>query len=278
MSKIPPSIIGVSGTLLAERYTHSDLDSLFLSAGFPGDPPEGNKVTKCQHWMRAANNAFPDALARFGRIISEFMEEDGPQPFASWTGEIETQPDPRDRLREALGREGLTYMRGGNIIGTSIAGPSRSLAERLQTEGIGALEEEYRRAYAHVEADPPAAVTAACAILESLCKTFLETEGAALPSKQALGPLWAETSKHLGLQPGQLADDDLKRILQGLAGVADGIAALRTHEGSAHGRSGLNAQGKPRYRLQARHARLAVHSAHTMALFVLETWEERRGK
>jgi hypothetical protein len=74
----------------------------------------------------------------------------------------------------------------------------------------------------------------------------------------------------LGLSPKDIADDDLKRILQGLYSLADGIAALRTHEGSAHGRS-----SKARYRLRARHARLAVHAAHTMALFVLETHDER---
>lgn len=277
MTKIPPSVIGVTGRVLADRYTHSDLDSLFLSAGFPGDPPEGNKVTKCQHWMRAANNACADALARFGRVISEYMDEPPPEPWTSWAGgEQISEPDPRDKIREAMAREGLTYVRGGGIVGASIGGPSRSLAERLQTEGIAALEEEYRRAYAYIESDPPAAVTAACAILESVCKTYLEMEGVLLPSKQVLRSLWSETSKRLGLNPRELADDDLKRILQGLSSVADGVAALRTHEGSAHGRSGHNASDRLRYRLKARHARLAVHAAHTMALFLLETWEDRR--
>ena len=60
-------------------------------------------------------------------------------------------------------------------------------------------------------------------------------------------------------------------VLQGLYSIADGVAALRTHEGSAHGRSSAKT-----YRLAARHARLTVHAAYTMALFILETWEALR--
>ena len=87
-----------------------------------------------------------------------------------------------------------------------------------------------------------------------------------MPSKHVLGTLWPQVASHLGLSPKDVADDDLKRILQGLYSIGDGVAALRTHAGSAHG----HAQGKS-YRLAPRHARLAVHAAHKMALFVLET-------
>ena len=30
------------------------------------------------------------------------------------------------------------------------------------------------------------------------------------------------------------------------------------------------------YNLKPRHARFAIHSAHTLALFVLETWDEKK--
>lgn len=49
-----------------------------------------------------------------------------------------------------------------------------------------------------------------------------------------------------------------------------GIGALRTHASSAHG------YGKKVYSLKPRHARLAVRSAHTLATFVLESWQEKR--
>lgn len=276
MAKIPPALIGTAAPALAAAYTHSELDSLFLASGFPGDPPEGNKVHKCQDWLRRANRECSDALERFGRLIGEFMDCDPPEPVSfGWLPDAPAPPDRREGIRKALSQEGLSYQRGGHILGAALMGPSKSLAERLVTEGIGALETEYQRAYAQIEVDPPAAITAACAILESVCKTYLADEGLPLPTKQVLGPLWSEASSSLGLNPKDQADSDLKQILSGLSSIASGVAALRTHEGSAHGR-GDTRGGAMRYRLGPRHARLAVHSAHTMALFILETWQARR--
>ena len=84
--------------------------------------------------------------------------------------------------------------------------------------------------------------------------------------------LWRSIRTDLGFDPSRLEDDDLKKILSGILSVVDGIGAFRTHASSAHG------QGRKLYNLKPRHARLAINSAHTMALFVLETWDERRRK
>jgi len=89
-------------------------------------------------------------------------------------------------------------------------------------------------------------------LLRGSFRHYLETEGVTLPNKQTLAPLWSETARHLRLSPGQLADDDLKQILAGLFSIAGGVAALRTHEGSAHGQANKN------YKIEARHARLAA--------------------
>jgi hypothetical protein len=267
MTDIPPSIIGTTSPLLADAYTHAQLNALFMTAGFPGDAPQGNKIEKCRQWLRRANSECADPLPMFGTLIAEFMDTD-PTP---WTPERNNGVDPRERLKAALAKEGLSYGRGGYIHGASLSGPSRSLAERIKSDGIQAIEIEYERAYKSIESDPAAALTAACAILESVCKCYLEETDRELPKKQVLGTLWPEVAGQLGLTPKDLADDDLKRILQGLFSIADGVAALRTHEGSAHGKS----EGK-NYKLTPRHARLAVHAAHTMALFVLETWDVRR--
>lgn len=82
--------------------------------------------------------------------------------------------------------------------------------------------------------------------------------------------VWTVVRKHLGFDPALLEDDDLKMILSSLIGVVEGIGALRTHASSAHG------AGRKAYKLEPRHARLAIHSAHTVALFVLESWKKRK--
>ncbi|MFW1737606.1 abortive infection family protein, partial [Acinetobacter sp. ULE_I080] len=43
---------------------------------------------------------------------------------------------------------------------------------------------------------------------------------------------------------------------------------LRTHSSSAHG------AGVKQYNLKPRHARLAIHAAHTIGLYILESWKE----
>ncbi len=91
-----------------------------------------------------------------------------------------------------------------------------------------------------------------------------------MPSDQSLKPLWKAASKHLGLDPASVGDEDVRKVLSGLNSVVDGIGSLRTHTGSAHGR------GRRPYRLQARHARLAIHGSHTLVGFFIETWDERK--
>jgi hypothetical protein len=272
MAPIPPAVIGTTAPVLDGWYTHSQLNALFMSAGFPGDSPEGNKTEKCTGWLRRGNQELNDPLAAFGRLIAEMMDaEIDPPQKRPWEPDTVIPADPRERIHAVLAKEGLSYRRGGYVLGAGLTGPSRSLGDRIAAVGVPAIEIEYRRALETVELDPEAAITAACSILESVCKTYIDANDLTPPNKQVLGSLWSVTAEGLGLTPKALADDDLKRILQGLFSIADGIAALRTHEGSAHGRSSSKT-----YRVAARHARLAVHAAHTMALFVLETWVARK--
>ena len=91
-----------------------------------------------------------------------------------------------------------------------------------------------------------------------------------MPAKQDLQSVWKTVRKDLGFDPGLVQDDDLKRILSGIYSVVDGIGAFRTHASSAHG------EGRKIYNLKPRHARLAVNSAHTLGLFVMETWNEKK--
>jgi len=77
----------------------------------------------------------------------------------------------------------------------------------------------------------------------------------------------------LNLSPNRVdIEPDIKRILGGLANVSRGIGSLRTHCGDAHGR------GKGVQRIDSRIARLAIHSASTVALFFLETGRKNKIK
>ena len=101
---------------------------------------------------------------------------------------------------------------------------------------------------------------------------YIADEGLPKPLKQDLQNVWKVVRGDLGFDTKLVQDNDLKRVLSGILSIVDGIGAFRTHASSAHG------EGRKLYKLKPRHARLAINSAHTIALFVLETWDEKRSK
>jgi len=68
----------------------------------------------------------------------------------------------------------------------------------LRQETWQQFEVEFQRALATVELDPPAGVTAACSLIEALCKAYIEDEHLELPSKEIIKDLWRVVSKDLG--------------------------------------------------------------------------------
>ena len=206
-----------------------------------------------------------DPLAVLGKIIEGYLE----QYLDSKDLAFDLANTRNVRIHDALGRFNLQYAQGGKII-SALAAPSRTLAEMIRGRDLANINQEFERAYETVENYPREAVSAACNILESICKIYIEDESLEMPSKQDLQPVWSIVRKDLGFDPSQIADRDLQEILSGLLAVVSGVGALRTHASSAHG------SGRKVYRLEPRHARLATHAAHTIALFILESWEKKK--
>ncbi len=271
--QIPKPLTAFLASVLSRRNTHGGIDVKFQMHGAPGDPPVGNKEQKCLQWLdKASLDPDCDALALVGGLLCDIMEQaENEGTYYSATTNEEIRKGKAD-IEKQLARHGYQYVTGGTLTrGGKTASPTRALHDVLRQGDFPGVDEEFRRAIEAVEADPAAALTAACAILESLFKIVIEDDGLAMPSRQTIGPLWQVLRNHLDFDPGKKDDDDIKRILQGLASVVDGIGALRTHAGSAHGRDGRKA-----YKAQPRHARLAIHAAHTLTVFVIETWHQRR--
>ena len=261
-TSIPAPVIAAASVALYERYTHTGLDNLFMHANAPGDPPVGNKLEKCQAWLRRASKE-PDVagLAVVGRAIEEFMEADRALD--------ESQEEDRARIRDALAKSGLAYHAGGVVAAVGAASPTRSLEEIVRGRDLPSVDGEFRRAMRSIETAPEEAVSAASNTLESICKIYIEDhDHLEMPKKKDLPAVWGVVRRDLRFDPSAIEDDDLKRILSGLLSVVDGLGALRTHASSAHG------TGRAGYRLRPRHARLAVHAAHTLAVFIIESWDE----
>lgn len=133
---------------------------------------------------------------------------------------------------------------------------------------------EIARAVVNAGNDPEDAVTAACSLLEAVCRSILMELRLPLPPKRDIDGLIRAVQDPLGLSPGRTdlpseVEADIRQVLGGLTSVSKGIGALRTHAGDAHGRE------RGRARIDARIARLAIHSASSIALFLIETWEHQ---
>lgn len=271
---IPAPVIAVLSENIPAFETHASLDNLFAFAEAPGEPPEGSKSVKVQAWLRRVNKESEFPLVILGRLIEYYMElPDLPDTDSSWFGSpsVDVRKKFKTKLEVILSRCNLTYINGG-IISDGSSAPSKSLAELIKGRDIPSIDAEFNRALANVNTEPKEAVSAACNILESVFKTYIADEKLKVPQKQDLQSVWKVVRSDLGFDPAALEDDDLKKILSGMLSAVDGIGAFRTHASSAHG------QGRKIYNLKPRHARLAIHSAHTIALFVLETWDERKNR
>jgi hypothetical protein len=264
---IPGAVLALAADYAAyAESSHAKLESLLMHAGCPGDPPDGSMQTKALSWLRQVNkDPSCDPLSILGRTIENYMDA----PLEEGDYRFHETEEFRRKMTTALASAKLQYRQGGIIVG-SLDLPTKTLAVFIKERNVAEISEEFERAARKAESEPREAVSAAANILESICKHYIEAEKLSMPSKQTLKELWNVVRKDLGFDPSQVADDDLKVVLVGLIQIVDGLGAFRTHASSAHG------SGPKSYRLQPRHSRLAVHSAHTAALFILESWDNKR--
>ena len=136
------------------------------------------------------------------------------------------------------------------------------------------VAQQITRMEAAVINDPGLAIGTAKELVETCCKTILDARRVAFSKGADLPELVRLTSKELELTPDDIpekakAADTIKRLLSNLATITQGVAELRNHYGTGHGKS-AGAKG-----LQSRHAKLAVGAASTLAVFFSETHGER---
>lgn len=158
------------------------------------------------------------------------------------------------------------------IIGTPALSAAR---ETLAGTDPGYVAQQITRMDAAVVNDPGLAIGTAKELVETCCKTILTDRGVAFSKNADIPELVKLTSKELELTPDDIpekakASDTIKRLLSNLATITQGVAELRNHYGTGHGKV-AGAKG-----LQSRHAKLAVGAASTLAVFLAETHNDRR--
>lgn len=271
--RIPSNLIGILGDVFDRNYTHADIDKAFAYADAPDKNPGGNKVKKTIEWLRTTNKESENPLAVLGMLIEDLMEKElwkapdfpwGTSSEPEWSQNLRND---RAKISDSLARSGFAYQAGG-IIAEANATSTKTLQELIRAEGLRAVSQEMERALEKVGSDPNAATHYAANILEACFKAFLAARNIPFDDKSdTLIKLWEPVRDAIGMKAKDLGNNDLRKIATGLNSIVDGMMHLRNKKSAAHGKTEEQAINEA---LEPHHARLAVHSAHTLAAYVIE--------
>ena len=185
---------------------------------------------------------------------------------------VKAQTEPRDTYESRRVSSAQKFEPLLSALETLAASPLDDVVSvRIEDLGADSVARDWSRALARRTDDPEGAITAARALVESVCKTILDDLEVSSASGMNLPKLYRATAGALKLSPQQRSDEQIKRILGGCASAVEGLGSLRNRSGDAHGK------GRSTYNLGGRHAALAVNLAGTIATFLIET-HEHRGK
>ena len=162
----------------------------------------------------------------------------------------------------------------GRYVGVATTPGMAAARETLFGTDPSYIAQQLTRMDLAVMNDPSLAIGTAKELVETCCKTILTERGVQFSKGADLPELVKLTSKELELTPDDIADkakaaDTIKRLLSNLATITQGVVELRNQYGTGHGKA-VGTKG-----LNPRHAKLAVGAASTLAVFLMETHNER---
>ncbi len=165
-------------------------------------------------------------------------------------------------------------MFSGHFVGVAAKPDLAAAAAALGGVDASYLAQQITRMESAVYNDADLAIGTAKELIETCCRTILEARGESVPANQKVTQVVKRTAKVLSLAPDDIPDrakavDTIRRLLANLAAIGQGIAELRNHYGTGHGKPAA-VRG-----LETRHAKLAVGAASTLVMFLAETHQRR---
>lgn len=146
-----------------------------------------------------------------------------------------------------------------------------AISDGLKTFDSDGVHLVWQKAIDRRHTDPEGAITIARTLLETVCKHILDDLQIPYNSKNAeMHELYKLVAKELNLSTDQHSESIFKQILGGCSAIINGLGTLRNKLGDAHG------QGKSPIKPAPRHAELAVNLSGTMAIFLINTWDNKK--
>lgn len=248
------------------------IEQFFLDCGLDMRIGASSRVPATTGFLRQTDDRWDDGDELIKRVILKVCD---PREYLS-------DPDKaaavREHINRALEPDGLAVTVVSGKAHLTEKNATSAMVEpfisKLATLDFDTVQIEIARALLSLKDDPEDAVTAACSLIEAVCRSILIELRLPLPPKKDVDGLIRAVQEPLGLSPGRTdlpveMEQDIRQILSGLTSVAKGVGALRTHAGDAHGRE------KGYKRIDARIAKLSLNAAMTLALFLIETWERK---
>ena len=249
------------------------IEQFFLDCGLNMSIGDASVVPATTDFLREVWSAWWDDGAAVERVILRVAD---PRDYLDRPEKGQAVVDRRNAALQADGYavmivggkpQLVTRQAGGAIVA--------SVIEKTALLNFDTVQRDITRALNSVAGDPEDAVTAACSLIESVCRSILIELKLGLPPKKDIDGLVRAVQGPLGLSPGRTdlpteIAADVRQVLGGLTSVAKGIGALRTHGGDAHGRE------RGFRRIDARIARMAINAAGSLTLFFIETWEQQQ--
>ena len=250
----------------SEHYVLRTIDFAFDSYGFradldhdPGLP--GQRRTLVEQYYASIDFTSETDIARLLRVYSDVLVE---LPY----------DNKKEKLLKMLKQDGYELV-DGQLEFTRVLPALVEITQVVRSRGLPEMERLVARlTRATAAADPALMVGTAKDLVESVCKTVLEDAGIA-HANMPLPRLVRKAAGVLSLLPEDIPDqakgkDTIRKVLNSLTQIVNGISELRNLYGTGHGRHGRVSRA-----VTTRHARLVVGAASTVAIFLLDTQSER---
>jgi hypothetical protein len=193
-------------------------------------------------------------------LIKHIKDNTSSSPFV--------RPDPAEQKLKEQCKEIAARLLSGKVNLDHIKQTATTFDSKHLTEQIKRIEQS-------IESDPALAIGTAKELVETCGKTILTERGKPVTGTPDMPALTKETLKELKLVPEGIHEaacgsDIIKRLLSNLGTIGNGLAELRGLYGTGHGKhAGTGGLG-------ARHAKLAVGAATTLATFLFDTHKETK--
>lgn len=257
------------------REISDEFDAARIDCDLDFQPPvSGQRRTLIEQYYHSVDwtnwNDVKKVLRVFETVLHQ-CEQLANEPDEHWQKQ---RRKDFEKLAWCLHKDGFQWIDGRIVFG---AGMSMLIDIKETAEDFDAkhMADQIRRMESCVESDPSLAIGTAKELVETCCKTILAERGKAVVGSPDVSSLTKATLKELNLVPEGIPDasrgaDVIRRLLSNLGTIGNGLAELRGLYGTGHGKHG-KVTG-----LAARHAKLAVGAAATLAVFLFETHRETK--